>query len=1389
MRYGPTLPAIVGALVVAGALALHAPAARAATSPGRPDLAARLQPSDGVAPADAGALVRLDGRTIEIGESGVRVNGPSATTEQTIRVHGRLAYRRPTGELEGIDRALLYVVDDDPVPDLCVNEILGLDFTDQDGNFDFTVTWPSREPWCDQTPDPVLVWSWAGDGVREWHGVQLRTPTIVDFTGTDIDYGTVGPIASDDVRRAHHFNTTRRALRWFDAHGYPMPAPVFLPVVESVSWHRTWYSGPLVGSTADKYLAPADAWSDSKLGRLLAEQWLDQRGAYGPEDLCNGTCDGSDPRCDYCSWCPENALAGWQKGFAEWAAEAAMTDPTLGYALPAMNVDSYESLGDCGPTPMNPFTTPGVFAACLHDMSDTVDEDDPAYPAGRDAMGWGPEFALQIAAEDRPASVGEFFARFRERYPSACEQMWLTAANVGYDLDGLPPNAIAGLSSSTHTPGVASTNARVTISWTEPADDCFGSKQYSVRVASTAQAPDEVAELGDVSSWTSAPLAPGTWYVTLKVGDPSDNWRADHATFGPVVIASAVPANLANVPRAGWAAPVVPRATSDATLSGVAAPATLPGNSTGTYWNVSVQNTGGQSTGTGSGSWVQADGLGFYSPIDPPEYAVAVPTLAGGQAWQDVNLGPLYLRGGRHTFGAYCDFTGLVPETDENDNDWARQWTWTPYDLPANASTYRLAPPYRSGGWEGATGTLYYNCDGVRFTSSGWWNALSVYAAADDADYDARLHVASTGASDGFGANAGWSTRPAGYLDAVFVNRNQTGTGTTPWDVGVIQTRDFNYSSSYQAQHVTSVLQLVGDSLEVTLGAAEALAIREVYVPAGWHSAIVRRVSGQGPLHLTWLPASFVTGDLDDYAGSATDDGSGTSRLELNPASAGYNGFVIHRDPHDTDFAQPVTFTFQVIATPPDFRPYHPAGWADAIVPRPANDGTPGSVPAPTSLTGWATDTWLNWASINDSPVPAVSSVTHQVLRDGIALFNQILPSYAAGGTVLSNSPLPAFVPGGRHTISLRTDATDTVLEISETNNRGAVQYAWSPQAVVRGTTTGLPHPADPSGGWPDLPSGPYWPNSDGYRTPTFEPGATDGTWAAVAVVADAPGDVDVRLHEASDDPVTAFTTTLATSSLAGGLTDFVAIDLGYANAKTFDVGVTHAAGAAPFRMSVASSSSLGTQPTGPHGPFPLPAGDVIALHEMSLLGTPCRLRLVNLTPGVNLDLTLLPPEGVAFGPQDESPVARSAAGAAGEDEEITLVSPAGGSWCAAVTRAGNADLGAAASYRLDFIDLVGVPEGGAPFAVRALTASPNPFTPRTALAFDLARAGTVELEIFDLAGRRVRRLAHGHYAAGRHALAWDGRDDAGLEVPSGLYVVHFAGVGRHEVLKVARMR
>jgi hypothetical protein len=72
-----------------------------------------------------------------------------------------------------------------------------------------------------------------------------------------------------------------------------------------------------------------------------------------------------------------------------------------------------------------------------------------------------------------------------------------------------------------------------------------------------------------------------------------------------------------------------------------------------------------------------------------------------------------------------------------------------------------------------------------------------------------------------------------------------------------------------------------------------------------------------------------------------------------------------------------------------------------------------------------------------------------------------------------------------------------------------------------------------------------------------------------------------------------------------------------------------------------------------------------------------------------------------------------------------------------------------------------------------AVEVNPNPFNPQTTIRFELEAQSVVDVTIFDPAGRRIRSILAGHqYDAGPRVVVWDGRDDTGAGVASGVYLV-----------------
>jgi hypothetical protein len=92
------------------------------------------------------------------------------------------------------------------------------------------------------------------------------------------------------------------------------------------------------------------------------------------------------------------------------------------------------------------------------------------------------------------------------------------------------------------------------------------------------------------------------------------------------------------------------------------------------------------------------------------------------------------------------------------------------------------------------------------------------------------------------------------------------------------------------------------------------------------------------------------------------------------------------------------------------------------------------------------------------------------------------------------------------------------------------------------------------------------------------------------------------------------------------------------------------------------------------------------------------------------------------------------------------------------------------------------------PFRLGFVGVVPNPFRGETTLRYQ-APAGTVRLDILDLGGRRIRNLIQGPVQGGLTEAVWDGRDDSGHEVASGVYMARLQGVGGTKTEKLVLLR
>ncbi len=83
----------------------------------------------------------------------------------------------------------------------------------------------------------------------------------------------------------------------------------------------------------------------------------------------------------------------------------------------------------------------------------------------------------------------------------------------------------------------------------------------------------------------------------------------------------------------------------------------------------------------------------------------------------------------------------------------------------------------------------------------------------------------------------------------------------------------------------------------------------------------------------------------------------------------------------------------------------------------------------------------------------------------------------------------------------------------------------------------------------------------------------------------------------------------------------------------------------------------------------------------------------------------------------------------------------------------------------------------------------PNPFNPSTEIRYAVDQPGEVRLDIYDVRGRRVRELVAYHTDAGRFSLNWNGRDDRGRSVASGVYLVRWQSAGKSDTRRAVLIR
>ncbi len=83
----------------------------------------------------------------------------------------------------------------------------------------------------------------------------------------------------------------------------------------------------------------------------------------------------------------------------------------------------------------------------------------------------------------------------------------------------------------------------------------------------------------------------------------------------------------------------------------------------------------------------------------------------------------------------------------------------------------------------------------------------------------------------------------------------------------------------------------------------------------------------------------------------------------------------------------------------------------------------------------------------------------------------------------------------------------------------------------------------------------------------------------------------------------------------------------------------------------------------------------------------------------------------------------------------------------------------------------------------------PNPFNPETTIRYQLVREADIRLDVYDVRGRAVKNLYLGKQSAGEYSVTWDGTDETGRLVASGVYLIELHSGSLSQVQKMTLLK
>lgn len=744
--------------------------------------------------------------------------------------------------------------------------------------------------------------------------------------------------------------------------------------------------------------------------------------------------------------------------------------------------------------------------------------------------------------------------------------------------------------------------------------------------------------------------------------------------------ANALPDLIGYETPPGWSYPALPRSSNDASGgSCVLQSPALPGNSSSTWFNGSMRNIG---NATASGVFTA---LYLDDVLKTIQGAYNIPVSGFGTFVN--NPSSLVLKGGRHTLLTRADVFGGVTENSEFNNEWSRQYIWSPLALSLGSPVTRTGEP---GPWSTGSGP-YMNCEGFSgtTTSNQYWYAFAVLGEANPSDYDVTLHTEapSNVPQAGFGAYTAYSARGSNQLDAVIVDRNWAPSGT--YYAGVSQwVGSGNKVVQFEASS-PNYFSADGWYGPYTMGSGDIIDMHEILGYSNVLSIQVVPASGAANLDVSLLGA--VAGGQqrlnNNVAGgwAASQPAGVIEEMGVTISPGSFYGLAVFKD-GPADLSQSCSYYLvldqraNLVSSP------IPPWWSGPIVPRNAPDAPEYVATLPPFLNGNQMTTSFNFSTFNASLLPTAGPFSTQVYLDD-------LPTWF-GPTV---APLPpqhwmvwmntytgvgaSLVRGGLHYLRQEADAAFEEPESVEWDNNFTDWFVWTPLQLANQAPVVRPAPpiAYPAG------SSAY-PACDGVRS-TY----TASFWTAVAAMPSTmTSEYDVLVHSPSTGSKDGFGFSHQWSYDGfTGNPDFCIVNYNAAPFVQHDFSVVNQWGYnddvyveqadAPFEMSLSPGIfTLGT--------FQLEADDILNMHEFgvpaAVAGLPVYIKARNLAGGSDLELWLFD-GAVPYHTKFTAMAGINANGPGGDEQLAPVVFPAAGYYALAVNKSKATDMGHGAWYEL----------------------------------------------------------------------------------------------------------